>query len=248
MKLSKIDTVPAKNIDKDKTKEKTAKLCEKIAAIQNILYAENKHKVLIIFQGMDASGKDGSAKSILRDVNTQGARVVPFKVPSAEEFSYDFLWRVHKLVPHKGMIHVFNRSHYEDILVNSVHGYLPEKEINKRYEHINDFEKLLAETGTCILKFYLHISKDEQLIRLEERKTDPTKQWKHNPKDFEERKLWNQYMKVYEKIFEDCSKSAKWHIIPADKNWYRDYLIAEKVYEALKALNCKLPKLAPEIK
>jgi PPK2 family polyphosphate:nucleotide phosphotransferase len=243
MKLSKIATVPSKNVDKEKTKEKAAKLAVKIGEIQNILYAENKHKVLIILQGMDASGKDGSVKNLTSETNVQGVRVVSFKVPNAEEFSYDFLWRVHKVAPPKGMIHIFNRSQYEDILVNTVHGYIPEKDVNKRYQHIADFEKMLVETGTTILKFYLHISKEEQLIRLEERKTNPAKNWKYNPKDFEERKLWDSYMKTYEKIFEDCGKPVKWDIIPADKNWYRDYLIAEKVYETLKSLKCELPKI-----
>ncbi len=243
MKLSKIATVPSKNIDKEKTKEKTLKLVMQIGELQHILYAENKHKVLIILQGMDASGKDGAVKSLTSETNVQGIRVVSFKVPHAEEFSYDFLWRVHKVVPPKGMVHIFNRSQYEDILVNTVHGFIPEKDVNKRYQHIADFEKMLTETGTTILKFYLHISKEEQLIRLEERKTDPAKNWKHNPKDFEERKLWDNYMKTYERIFEDCGKPVKWDIIPADKNWYRDYLIAERVYEALKGLKCELPKI-----
>jgi PPK2 family polyphosphate:nucleotide phosphotransferase len=243
MNLSKIDTKAPKSLDKDQTKEKTKKLVQKIGEIQATLYAENKHKVLIVLQGMDASGKDGATKSLLSEINPQGARVISFKVPNTEEFSYDYLWRIHKAVPPKGMIHVFNRSHYEDILVNTVHGYIPEKEIAKRYDQINAFEKLLSETGTTILKFYLHISKEEQLVRLEERKTDPTKQWKYNPKDFEERKLWDNYRKVYEKIIDDCSKSIQWHVIPADKNWYRDYLIAEKVYEALKGLMCEYPKI-----
>jgi PPK2 family polyphosphate:nucleotide phosphotransferase len=243
MKLSKIATVPSKGIDKEKTKEKTLKLVEKIGELQHILYAENKHKVLIIFQGMDASGKDGAVKNLTNDTNVQGVRVVSFKVPNTEEFSYDFLWRVHKVMPPKGMVHIFNRSQYEDILVNSVHPYIPEKEINKRYQHIVDFEKMLTETGTTILKFYLHISKEEQLLRLEERKTNPAKNWKHNPNDFEERKLWDKYMVTYERIFDECGKPVKWHIIPADKNWYRDYLIAEKVYDALKGLKCELPKI-----
>ncbi len=248
MKLSKIATTPPKNIDKEKTKAKTLALATKIGELQHLLFAENKHKVLIVLQGMDGSGKDGAAKSLLSEMNHQGVRVVPFKVPNSEEFAYDYLWRVHKVVPPKGMIHLFNRSHYEDILVNSVHALMPEKEINKRYQHICDFEKLLTETGTTILKFYLHISKEEQLARLEERKTNPAKQWKHNPRDFEERKLWTKYMTTYEKIFEDCSGPVKWYIVPADKNWYKDYLIAEKVYETLKELKCELPKLEEEIK
>jgi PPK2 family polyphosphate:nucleotide phosphotransferase len=248
MKLSKIATLPPKTIDKEKTKAKTLALATKIGELQHILFAENKHKVLIVLQGMDGSGKDGAAKSLLSGMNHQGVRVVPFKVPNSEEFSYDYLWRVHKVVPPKGMIHLFNRSHYEDILVNTVHALMPEKDINKRYQQICDFEKMLTETGTTILKFYLHISKEEQLARLEERKTNPAKQWKHNPRDFEERKLWTKYMLTYEKIFEDCSNPVKWYIVPSDKNWYKDYLIAEKVYETLKGLKCELPKLEEETK
>jgi thymidylate kinase len=156
---------------------------------------------------------------------------------------HDFLWRIHQQTPEKGMIHIFNRSHYEDVLVQRVHQWVDEKTIKQRFEHINNFEKLLEESNTTVLKFYLHISKEEQLKRLEERLSDKTKMWKHNDNDLKEREYWNKYMKAYEDVFENCSKYADWNIVPADQNWYKEYLIATKVVDTLKNFQMKFPGL-----
>jgi PPK2 family polyphosphate:nucleotide phosphotransferase len=192
---------------------------------------------------MDASGKDGVVKNVFNTVNPMGCMVYPFKAPSELEMKHDFLWRIHIKVPEKGMIHVFNRSHYEDVLIQRVHHWVDEKKIRQRYDHINNFEKLLKDSGTAILKFYLHISKDEQLKRLKERLSDKTKMWKYNENDLKEREFWNHYMNSYQRVFESCSKYADWHIIPADQNWYKEYLIAKKVVETMEGFNMKFPGL-----
>lgn len=236
MQLSKINTRAPKNFDKEKTKLQTNLLVEEISELQNILYAQGKYKVLIVLQGMDASGKDGAIKAVFKGVNPLGCSVKAFKTPNTEEQAYDFLWRIHKNVPEKGMIKIFNRSQYEDILVPTVHKLFPKELLEKRYKYINQFEEFLVDNDTLILKFYLHISKEEQTLRLEERLTNYKKFWKHNDQDEKEAKLWNEYMKVYERIFKECSKAAAWQIIPADQNWYRDFLIAKSIVESLKKL------------
>lgn len=236
MELSTISTRAPKSFDKEKTKHQLTILADEISELQNILYAQGKYKVLIIFQGMDASGKDGAIKSVFRGINQLGCSVKAFKAPNTEEQGYDFLWRIHKNVPEKGMIKIFNRSQYEDILVPTVHKLLPTETIEKRYIHINQFEEFLVDNDTLILKYYLHISKEEQTQRLKERLTDYKKFWKHNDQDAKEAKLWNIYMKTYERIFKDCNKAAPWQIIPADQNWYRDFLIAQSIIDSLKKL------------
>jgi len=236
MPFLNVSTRAPKSFDKEKTKLQTTLLVDEISELQNILYAQCKYKVLIILQGMDASGKDGAIKSVFRGVNPLGCAVKAFKAPNTEEQGYDFLWRIHKNVPEKGMIKIFNRSQYEDILVPTVHKLLPAEVIEKRYKHINQFEEFLIDNDTIILKFYLHISKEEQTQRLQERVTDYKKFWKHNDQDEKEAKLWNSYMKVYERIFKDCSKAAAWQIIPSDQNWYKEYLIAKSIVESLKKL------------
>jgi PPK2 family polyphosphate:nucleotide phosphotransferase len=168
-----------------------------------------------------------------------------FKEPTEQELRHDFLWRVHQLAPEKGMIHIFNRSHYEDVLIQRVHKWIGEKTVKERFEHINNFEKLLTQTGTVILKFYLHISKKEQLERLTERMSDKTKMWKYNESDIKERDFWSLYMKAYEDVFEHCSEYAPWHVVPADKNWYKEYLIAQKVVKALEELKMGYPGFKP---
>lgn len=236
MLLSKISTRAPKSFDKEKTKLQTTLLVDEISELQNILYAQGKYKVLIILQGMDASGKDGAIKAVFKGVNPLGCSVKAFKAPNTEEQGFDFLWRIHKNVPESGMIKIFNRSHYEDILVPTVHKLFPKEIIEKRYKHINQFEEFLVDNDTLILKFYLHISKEEQTMRLQERVTDYKKYWKHNDQDEKEAKLWNNYMKVYERIFNDCNKAAPWQIIPADQNWYKEFLIAKSIVENLKKL------------
>ncbi len=243
IKLSTIDTRAPKKLSKEQTKSALQKLQYRLGELQNLLYAEGKHAVLVVLQGMDASGKDGVVKNVFKEVNPVGCRVIPFKRPTELEMKHDFLWRVHQQVPEKGIVHVFNRSHYEDVLIQRVHKWIDDKTVKQRYAHINSFEKLLQESGTVVLKFYLHVSKEEQLQRLEERMSDPTKMWKHNDGDMKERQLWSSYMKAYEDVFESCSSSAKWNIIPADQNWYKEFLIAQKTVEALENLKMKYPGL-----
>lgn len=243
IKLSQIDTRADKDLDKKKTKEKTAKILGELNDLQNLLYAENKHSLLVILQGMDASGKDGVIRDVFGHLNPQGVSVKSFKAPTEEELAHDFLWRIHRHTPEKGMIQILNRSHYEDILITRVHKWCDDKTAKKRMKAINDWEELLAEHNhTHILKFYLHISHEEQHERLEERMKDPKKMWKFNEKDFKEREFWDDYMKMYEDVFANCNQPA-WNIIPSDQNWYKEYLIATKVYDTLKNLDMKYPEM-----
>jgi PPK2 family polyphosphate:nucleotide phosphotransferase len=241
--LSKIETTAPKKFSKDQTKKELQKIKFRLEELQNLLYAESKHALLIVLQGMDASGKDGVIKNVFGSVNPLGCRVFPFKAPTEIEMKHDFLWRIHQHVPEKGMIHIFNRSHYEDVLIQKVHHWVDNATIKRRYEHIANFEKLLTDTGTQVLKFYLHVSKKEQLLRLQERITDPTKKWKHSETDFKEREYWEDYMKAYESAFENCSGAASWNIVPADQNWYKEFVIAKKVMETLESLNMNYPGL-----
>ena len=243
IKLKKISTKAPAKLSKEKTVLKTAKMLSELDDLQNLLYDEGKHAVLIVLQGVDASGKDGAIRDVFGKLNPQGVTVKSFKVPTAEEASHDFLWRVHSNVPAKGMIQVFNRSHYEDILVTRVHKWCDDKTAEKRMSAINDFEKLLTEhASTHILKFYLHISPEEQQQRLQERIHDPKKMWKYNKNDLVEAKIWKTYMRMYEDCFAACSK-IPWHIIPADQNWYKEYLVTNHVYHLLKSLDMKYPTL-----
>ena len=239
--LNKISTRAPKELDKEKTKEKTAKILDELDDLQNLLYAESKHAVLVILQGMDASGKDGLIRDVFGQLNPQGVMVTSFKVPSPLELSHDFLWRIHQHTPSKGMIQLFNRSHYEDIIVTRVHKWCNDQQAQERMKAINDFEELLTtHNSTHILKFYLHISQEEQHARLEERIHNPKKQWKYNATDFDESKLWNLYMKMYEDSFAHCNK-VPWNIIPADQNWYKEYVIALQLQTLLTNLDMKYP-------
>jgi PPK2 family polyphosphate:nucleotide phosphotransferase len=229
-----------KNLTKSKTIAKTDKLTQRIGELQNLFYAEGKHALLIILQGMDASGKDGVIKSVFRDVNPSGCRIVPFKKPTEIELQHDFLWRIHAHVPEMGMIHIFNRSHYEDVLIQRVHKWVDEKTVRQRFDHINNFEKLLAQSNTVILKFWLNVSKEKQLERLNERLQDKTKMWKYNSADMKERTLWKHYMKAYEDVVQHCSL-IPWNVIPADQNWYKEFLIADVLCKALEGLKMKFP-------
>ena len=241
--LTQIDTRAPKDRDKKKTKDETEELLQTLNELQNLLYAENKHAVLVVLQGMDASGKDGVIRKVFGRANPLGVRVQPFKVPTEEELSHDFLWRIHQHAPAKGMIQVFNRSHYEDVLVTRVHGWCSDQLAQERFDAINNFEKLLAlHNSNVILKFYLHISPEEQQERLKERMQDPTKMWKYNKKDSQEAQLWDKYRQVYEDVFENCS-AIPWTIVPADQNWYKEYCIARHLVEALQALNMEYPVL-----
>lgn len=241
IKLSDISTRAPKELDKQATKLATQKILDSLDELQNLLYAESKHALLVVIQGMDASGKDGVIRNVFGSLNPQGVMVKSFKAPTPEELSHDFLWRVHAAAPQKGMIRIFNRSHYEDILITRVHKWCDEKTAKKRMKAINDFEQLLQEhNNTHILKFYLHVSPEEQQERLKERIDDPTKQWKYNEKDFEEAKLWDDYQQVYEDCFEHCN-DIPWTIVPSDQNWYKEHIIASKVCTTLQGLDMKYP-------
>jgi len=243
IKLADISTRAPKDFDKQDTKEKIVTLTEELNTLQNLLYAESKHSVLIVIQGMDASGKDGIIRNVFGKLNPQGVTVQSFKAPTAEELSHDFLWRIHRHAPAKGMIQLFNRSHYEDILITRVHKWCDDETARKRMKAINNFEKLLAEhNNTVILKFYLHISPEEQQERLQERIKDPAKQWKYNENDFAEAKLWNEYMDAYEDCFENCG-DIPWTIVPSDQNWYKEYVIAKQLRNSLVDLKMQFPGL-----
>lgn len=220
----------------------------RIRALQEALYAEHKQSLLIVLQAMDTGGKDGTIEHVCGAVNPQGVVVTPFKVPSAEELAHDFLWRVHKVTPGKGMIAVFNRSHYEDVLVVRVHELAPKEVWSQRYELINRFEQHLAANGVVILKFFLHISKAEQKERLLDRLNTPDKQWKFAVGDLKERALWDQYQEAYEDALNKCTTAAApWYVIPANRKWYRNYVVARIIRQTLEAMNPQFPQPAEDL-
>ena len=219
-----------------------AEMTQKLDKLQEVLYAEHKHKILVILQARDAAGKDGTIRSVFSGVNPQGVHIQSFKTPTELEIDHDYLWRIHAQVPGKGELVVFNRSHYEDVLVVRVHNIVTKEEWSKRYDQIRNFEKLLADEGTTILKFYLNISKDEQKQRLQDRIDDPAKNWKFNPGDLKERALWDEYTYAYEDAFNETSTAwAPWYIIPANHNWYRNLCVASILVKALEDLAMKYP-------
>lgn len=244
--LDKISTRAPEKVDKEKTKIQTLENQKKIGELQNILFAQRKYSLLLIFQGIDASGKDGAIRSICSSLNPLGFRVFSYKKPTEEELNHDFLWRIHKNTPEKGYIHVFNRSQYEDILVPSVEKFLTKKLIDERYERINQFEHLLEHHNTKVIKFYLHVSREEQLERLQERITEPKKFWKHNDGDWATREKWAEYRQVYESIIKKCDYTA-WNIIPSDQNWYKEFLISETILTNLQSLDLQWPALETEL-
>lgn len=234
---------------KRKATEKAFKaLRTELAEWQYKWYAEGKRKLLIVLQALDAGGKDGTIRRVMQGINPQGVRVTSFKAPTKEELAHDYLWRIHKNVPAAGMWGVFNRSHYEDVLIVRVQDIVPESVWRPRYEQINQFEKLLADSGTTILKFYLHISKDEQRTRLQERIDLPEKRWKFESGDLEQRKKWDAYQTAFEDVFRHCStEHAPWHIIPADQKWYRNYIITKILVEKMRELNPQFPPAEEDI-
>ncbi|MEO8110304.1 MAG: PPK2 family polyphosphate kinase [Ginsengibacter sp.] len=240
--LQNISTRAGKDFDKQDTKAKTEKILEELNDLQNLLFAENKYSILIVIQGMDASGKDGAIRNVFTSVNPQGVNVKSFKAPTPEELSHDFLWRIHLHTPAKGMMQIFNRSHYEDILITRVHNWCDEKTARERMKAINDWEELLKHNNTHILKFYLHVSPEEQQSRLSERVKAPSKMWKYNENDFQEAKLWNIYMEMYEDCFNNCNMPP-WIIVPSDQNWYKEYIIASTVRDTLSSLKMQYPGL-----
>ena len=230
-------------LKKKDEKKLAGELQASLSRLQGLLYAEARHKVLIILQGMDTSGKDGTIAHVFQGINPEGVQVASFKVPTQEESDHDYLWRIHKAAPRKGQIVVFNRSHYEDVIVTRVHGLVPPQVWKRRYAQISDFERMLTEEGTVILKFFLLIDKDEQKKRLEQRLADPEKNWKFSGSDLKERKLWPQYMRAYQDAIRETSTSwAPWFVIPANKKWHRDLSVSLIIIETLKALNMRYPK------
>ena len=244
IKLAKTATDSTEGVkNKEEAREKLEKSSAELDSLQYKLYAESRRALLIVFQAMDTAGKDGVIRKVFGPINPQGVRVSSFKRPSTLELSHDFLWRIHARTPAKGMIGVFNRSHYEDVLVRRVHGMDSKKAIDARYEQINGFEKYLAANDTVILKFFLHLSKDEQRSRLQARLDNPDKRWKFEAGDLEERKLWSKYRDAYQLVLDRCSFGhAPWYVIPADNKWYRDWAVSRIIVDTLREMNPKLPE------
>jgi PPK2 family polyphosphate:nucleotide phosphotransferase len=233
---------------KTTAKEETERLIARLDRLQERLYAVGNRSLLLILQGMDTSGKDGTIRSVMSGVNPQGCKVISFKTPTAKERAHDFLWRVHQEVPAKGQIGIFNRSHYEDVLITRVHGWVSHATVKRRFAQINEFEDLLVENGTAIVKCFLHISKDEQKERLEARIRDPDKRWKWNSGDLDERKLWHQYLGAFEDMLSATSTdSAPWYIVPANRKWYRNVVVAHLIVEALENMRLKTPPAPPGV-
>lgn len=246
--ISKAPTEPVDEIEKEVAEQLTTKNIERLKTLQEALYAEHKQSLLIVLQAIDGGGKDGTIENIFGPLNSNGCRVASFKVPTWIEADHDFLWRVHTQTPSKGEITVFNRSHYEQVLVVRVHEFEPEAIWSKHYDEINDFEKLLNNSGTRILKFLLHISKSEQLERFKARLDDPSKHWKLAIGDYKERQLWDKYQNAFEDMVNKTSKEdAPWFVIPADKKWYRDFVISSILVEAMEEMDIKLPACKDDI-
>jgi len=235
-------------VSKEHAEEALTRHVDKLQALHELLYAENKRSLLIVLQGMDAAGKDGTIKHVMSGVNPQGCAVTSFKQPSAAELAHDFLWRIHAAVPAKGAIGIFNRSQYEDVLIARVHKLVPKRAWESRYEQINAFEKMLGENGVHIVKFFLHMSKAEQKKRFEERLKNPNKNWKASGADFAERRYWKSYQSAYEEALERCStKNAPWCAIPSDHKWFRNYAVSEVIIRTLEGLKMKFPAADPAV-
>lgn len=238
---------PMSSNDKAADKVRVDELAQKIDALQDMFYAEHQRKILVVLQGMDTSGKDGTLRGVFGRVDPLGVRGAAFKAPTPVERDHDYLWRIHQQLPAKGEIVVFNRSHYEDVLITRVHAWIDDKECKRRYAHIRDFERMMAETGTVIMKFFLHISRDEQKARLEERLADPDKHWKFDPQDLEERKSWDAYQDSYVKaINETDADHAPWYVIPSNSKTHRNLAIAGIVLETMESMKLAYPPAHPE--
>ena len=250
VRLSKWDPDDTLGWDKDhKTKANLERCAKRLDDLQYLMYAERKHALLIVLQGLDAAGKDGTIRHVMDGVNPQGCRVTSFKQPSAEERSHDFLWRIHKAVPCIGDIGIFNRSQYEDVLIVRVHNLVPKSEWSKRYDEINDFERMLTQNHVRILKFFLHISKDEQKKRFQERIDDPDKRWKISQDDFKERQFWDDYTTAYEDTLSRCSTDeAPWFVIPSNKKWFRNLAVSHIITETLESMKMKFPPPTVDVK
>lgn len=234
--------------EKDKLRDRLDEMTEEMDDLQRALYAEGKRALLVVLQARDAGGKDGTIRKVFGPLNPQGVRVASFRAPNERELAHDYLWRVHREVPARGMIGVFNRSHYEDVLVVRVHGLVPEPVWQQRYDQINDFERMLAANGVTILKFFLHVSPDEQLERLVKRLENPSKNWKFNPGDLGERAKWDQYTAAYRDMLARCNTPwAPWYVVPADDKPARDVMVAEVVLETLERMNPRYPEADREV-
>ncbi len=242
IKLSEISAGPPEDLSKKQLKKQTEALFRHIGDLTMTMSGEQKNSLLVVFQGMDSSGKDGATRNIFKYCSPGIVHAFSFKKPTDEEFAHDFLWRVHKRTPSKGMVSVFNRSHYEDILIQRVHGWISEEKVKMRMNAINAFETLLQEdNNTTILKFYMHISKDKQQEELQERIDDPNKHWKHNENDWKEREHWDKYMNCYEYAINESV--IPWHIVPVNSRWYRDYYVAKTIVDTLESFKMELPGL-----
>jgi PPK2 family polyphosphate:nucleotide phosphotransferase len=247
VELPKWSTDDTDGFDGDKGDAQTllTELNQKLADLQGLLYAADQHKLLVVLQGMDTSGKDGTIKHVFRTINPLGVKVANFKSPNDRELSHDYLWRVHQHTPGRGHITIFNRSHYEDVLIVRVHGLVPKKQWSRRYRHLREFERMLTDEGTIIRKFFLHISKDEQKERLEERLQNPKKQWKFEHGDIDERKRWDDYQEAYEAAISKTSTDhAPWYIVPSDRKWYRNLVVSQVLIETLESLEMSYPEPA----
>jgi PPK2 family polyphosphate:nucleotide phosphotransferase len=241
--LRKIDSADDGGMDKEKALAELARLHERLIELQELLYADARHALLVVFQAMDGGGKDGTIGHVLKGINPQGTRVASFKAPNTVERAHDFLWRIHQNVPRKGYLGVFNRSHYEDVLIVRVKNLAPPEVWQSRYAHINAFEQMLHDEGTHMVKFYLHVSKAYQKETLQERLNDPVKQWKLSPDDVRERAHWDDYQKAYEAALGRCStEHAPWYIVPAEHHWFRNLLVTRVLVEALEGLALSYPK------
>jgi len=241
--LKDIPTKEDGGMSEEEAKAKLADLKARMDEMQEVLYAQASHALLVVLQAMDTAGKDSTIRSVFTGFNPAGCRVVSFKTPNEAERHHDFLWRIHERTPRLGYITVFNRSHYEDVLIVRVHGLAPDKRWRARYEHINNFEEMLHDEGTRVVKFFLHISKEFQKERLERRLSKTDKLWKFDPNDIKERKCWKEYQEAYEDVLEKCStEHAPWYVIPAETRYYRDVLVASAIVEALEDMDLKYPK------
>ncbi len=235
-------------ISKEHAVKAAAGHIEKLATLQNVLYAEHKRAVLIVLQGMDAAGKDGTIKHVMSGVNPEGCDVTSFKQPTTIELDHDYLWRIHAAVPRKGTIGIFNRSQYEDVLITKVHKMVPARLLEKRYTEINAFEQMLSDNGVHIVKFFLHISSEEQLKRFNQRLTDPSKNWKFSTADFKEREFFAKYQEAYEEVLDRCStKVAPWFVIPSDHKWFRNFAVGEIIVRTMQSLKMKYPEAVPAV-
>jgi PPK2 family polyphosphate:nucleotide phosphotransferase len=245
IRITDLHTKPPQDADREELEDQTKKYVKRLEDLHRLIIANGTHSVLVIFQGMDASGKDGAVRNVFSECTHNGFRTYSFKKPTDLEFAHDFLWRVHQQCPAKGELVVFNRSHYEDVLIQRVHGWISEDRVQQRMKAINAFEELLInDNNTLIFKFFLNISFEQQAEELQQRIDEPDKHYKHNPGDWEERKHWDEYMRCYQDVIN--GSSVPWHIIPVDSRWYRDYLVSKALVEGLEALNMTYPPLEKE--